>query len=346
MGDYRTTDGEPPPRTRRERKRVFRRRALAGLLLLAVLGGVGMLIPVPRHIPATGYVITETYAEVRPVTSGVVVAVPVSSGEEVQAGDVLCRLDDSEDEALLEEARSRVHQVRAQRIQREAEIQEQKRDLANATALARLRAEHAGSVLKRLEDLVAKGLAPGSALEDANLTAQVARAEVDSLERKDPSVFDKELDVLGDELAAREQTVERLQARMRSRTILAPLSGQIVRHDFNVGELVRPDLVLFEVFGGEVSVLKLKVPERYAMRVQSGQPYRARLASLRGRNREKFEGEVQSLRNVIESDGSSLYRAAYCRFDRNGLPVPPGTSAEARIYYGTSNLWLYLFGID
>ena len=346
MGDYRTTEGEAPPLSRRERKARLRRRGKGVLLAVLLVALAGVLIRVPRYIHASGYVITEAYAEVRPVTSGVVLEIAASSGDRVGAEAVLCQLDDSEDRALMEEARSRAQQVRAQLVQREAEIAEEKRELVNAIDLARLRAEHADSVLQRQRELVARGLAAESALEDADLTAQLTRAEYQSLQAKDASVFDKELDVLRDELAAREQTVERLQARLGARTVHSPIAGLVVRHDFTRGELVRPDQVLFEVFGGEVAILKLKVPERHALRVAAGQRYRARVASLRGRRREKFEGHVRSLRGVIESDGAGLYRVVYCGFDRKGLPIPPGTSAQARIHYGRSSLWLYLFGID
>ena len=39
-------------------------------------------------------------------------------------------------------------------------------------------------------------------------------------------------------------------------------------------------------------------------------------------------------------------RLAYCSFDAGDREIPPGTTAEARIYYGKSCLWLYLFNLD
>jgi multidrug resistance efflux pump len=316
------------------------------VLAILAIGLSGLCIRVPRYFSASGYVISEAYAEVRPVTSGVVLEIGASSGDQVEAEAILCRLDDSEDRAFLEEALSRAQQIRAQLTQRDAEIEEEKRELVNTIDQARLRVRLSESVLQRQRKLVDQGLAAESSLEAADITAQLTRLAYQSLQAKDASVFGKELEVLRGELAAREQMVQRVRSRLNARTLRSPIAGQVMRHDFTRGELVRPDQVLFEVFGGEVSVLKLEVPERHALRVAAGQPYQARLASLRGRSREKFEGAVQSLRDVIESDGTDLYRVVYCEFDGKGLPILPGTSAQARIFYGRSNLWLYLFGVD
>jgi hypothetical protein len=62
--------------------------------------------------------------------------------------------------------------------------------------------------------------------------------------------------------------------------------------------------------------------------------------------RNYFWGEVEYLRNVIQNDGKTNYRMAYCSFDPGEHSIPPGTTAEARIYYGKSSLWLYIFNVD
>ena len=93
-------------------------------------------------------------------------------------------------------------------------------------------------------------------------------------------------------------------------------------------------------------MLKLRVSERYATRVGPGQRYIAELASYSGLRSEEFEGKVMIMRNIIQQDAGKTYRVAYCDFDPRGLNVPPGTSAEARIYYGRTSFWLYLFGLD
>ena len=133
---------------------------------------------------------------------------------------------------------------------------------------------------------------------------------------------------------------------MRSREIRAPIAGQVLRYEFVLGELVRPETLLYEIFGGDKQILKLRILERHALRVAVGNRYYAWLASYRGLQRIRFRGEVQHLRNVIQSDGQATYRVAFCSFDPQNNAVPPGTTAEAKIYYGKTYLWFFLFGLD
>ncbi|NLZ60642.1 MAG: HlyD family secretion protein, partial [Lentisphaerae bacterium] len=128
--------------------------------------------------------------------------------------------------------------------------------------------------------------------------------------------------------------------------IRAPIAGIVVRYEFVVGELLTPNSVIYEIFGGDKQVLKLRISERHAMKIGVGQRYRARLSSYQGLLRQYFRGEVEYLRNVIQGDGKSNYRMAYCSFDPGERSIPPGTTAEARIYYGKSNLWLFLLNLD
>lgn len=325
------------------------RRLLVSLLVLTIAAAIvssGLLIQVRRYVLASGYVTTERYAEVRPATVGTVAEILTRTGACVEKGEVLVRLDASEVQAELEESQSRVSQMSAEVERRHAEIAETKRELIEEIEMAKLRLQNASSKLVRTRELLGKGLVAGSALEDDRLKEALANAELTSLLSKDESIYGKELAVLERELEGRRDAVHRIEARRRAREIRAPISGQVLRYEFVIGELVRPETVLFEIFGGEQQVLKLRVAERYATRVANGQQYEAQLAPYRGLKKVIFEGTLTSLRNVIQAEGQQTYRVAYCTFEPQDFVVPPGTSAEAKIFYGSSCLWLYLFGLD
>ena len=49
---------------------------------------------------------------------------------------------------------------------------------------------------------------------------------------------------------------------------------------------------------------------------------------------------------LAAADGNTTYRVAYCSFDPGPYEVTMGTTCEARIYYGKSSFWFYLFGLD
>ncbi|OGV74237.1 MAG: hypothetical protein A3K19_14210 [Lentisphaerae bacterium RIFOXYB12_FULL_65_16] len=347
MGDYRTTTGEAPPATGKERRRTV---SIVLLILVLLFGGIalsGTLIQVPRYVRAAGYVTTEDYAEVRPSQEGTVAEILTASGTRVEKGDILVKLDASVEIATADEAKSRVHQTEADIARRQAEIAEKKRTLQEQIAMAKLRLQNATTKLLRTQELLAKGLVAASALEDDRLKEEITRAELTSLLSRDETIYEKELAVLAQELQARNEAVVRAETRVRAREIRAPITGQVLRYEFVIGQLVRTDHVLYEIFGGDKKVLKLRVGERYATRIATGQRYEAKLASYRGVIKDvEFYGEVQYLRNVIQTEGQQTYRVAYCSFDDQGLTVPPGTTAEAKIFYGRSCLFLYLIGVD
>lgn len=368
MGDYRTTMGESkpvPPKAAR------RRRLLVALLVLLVLGGLvyaGIAIKVERYVVSSGYVTTRDYAEVRPAVAGTVAEILVSSGDPVEKGAVLVRLDAEEEKATYEEAKRRVQKMEVDLSRRRTElettlersrlaIEEQKRNHKDAIDIARLQLRDAQTKLQRTRELVERGLKAGSALEDDKLKDELVQAQLASLLAKDLTIYEAllerdrsahvtELRGMEEELNALNDIVRRTEVKLKAKEIRAPIAGQVLRYEFVIGELVRPETVLYEIFGGDQRVLKLRIAERHAARVAEGQRYRAVLSPYSGLNRIYFTGTVEYLRNVIQTEAQTTYRVAYCSFDPGLYTVQPGTTAEARLYYGRSCLWFYLFNID
>lgn len=368
MSDYRTTVGESkplPPKTAR------RRRWLILLLVLAVLGGIaytGMAVKLDRYVMASGYVTTREYAEVRPAAAGTVAEIVASSGTLVQKGEILVRLDAEEEQATYEEAKRRVQKMEVELNRRRTEvettlersrlgIEEQKRNHKDAIEIARLQLRDAQTKLARTKELVDRGLKAGSALEDDKLKEELVQTQLasllardltlyEALVERDRSAYMTEIRAMEEELNALNDAVRRTEARLRAKEIRAPISGQVLRYEFVIGELVRPETVLYEIFGGDQLVLKLRVAERHAARVNVGQRYRAVLPPYSGLQKVYFTGTIELLRNVIQAEGQTTYRVAYCSFDAKDYTVQPGTTAEARLYYGRSCLWFYLLNID
>ena len=346
MGDYRTTTGEAPPLSPQQRRRRRRRWAigLAAVGLAAALAGYG--IRVERVVWASGYVLTEDYAEVRPLVQGLIAEIHAQSGDAVERGKRLARLEDAEQAAALQEARSRLRQLEADAGRREAEIAERRRRQEYEAEAAQLRLQSAESRLQRQRELQTRGLASAAAVEEAVLQRALAETELRMLRERDPTLFDREIEAIRHEVEAGREAVVRTEAQWRQRQIVAPISGTAVRSEFTVGELVRPDQVLYEIYGGEPCVLKGRVEERHATRVRPGQRYEARLTPYSGWGGSWFEGRVESLRDVIQTDGARTYRTLYGRLELGDVAVPPGTTAEIRIFTGKTRLWMWLIGAD
>jgi multidrug efflux system membrane fusion protein len=85
---------------------------------------------IPREVEAVGNVEAVTSVAVKAQVSGQIIETPVDVGQEVQAGDVLFRLDPRPFEAALAEARARLARDRAL-------LEKARKDLARYTALLR-----------------------------------------------------------------------------------------------------------------------------------------------------------------------------------------------------------------
>ena len=188
-----------------------------------------------------------------------------------------------------------------------------------------------------------KGSASHIAVDD--LTQKQAEAEHDRLTHVDTSLDERQNEILRRELEARKEAVTRIRAACDARAIRAPIDGRLLRHTFYVGEVVRPELLLYEVFGGTNLVLKLRVPERYASKVAPGQPVRAELRSHKTLLRDWVRGTVVETRNVIQTEGAQAYRVVYCSFDPEGRDIQPGATADAEIRFGRSSFWAAVIGL-
>ena len=346
MGIFQKTDADSLPLTNQERRQKQRRFLTYGLAAVFIVILAGFAIRVNRYVSTSGYVTTEHYAEVRSPMVGLITNILVQSGAQVKRGDMLVQLGCAEEQASLDEARNQAQKAEAELKQREAQIAEQKRRRSEDIAVTKLRLQNAMSCLARTREGLERGLVAGRVLEDDQLKEQLVRAELESMQKKDLSLFEKDLTVLRQELEARQDAALRVEAAIRAHEIRAPIAGQTLRHEFVMGELVRPETLLYEIFGGDKQILKLRILERHALRVAVGNRYYAWLASYRGLQRVRFRGEVQYLRDVIQSDGQTTYRVVFCSFDPQNYAVPPGTTAEAMIYYGKTCLWFFLFGLD
>lgn len=342
MGDVRTTTGEKLPPTATERRSRKSRIVVSVLLALAAIGLLGSVIHVPRYAPASGYATTAGYAEVRAGTTGKVAEIAATSGAEVKQGDLLVQLENEEEKAAFAEARTQVAKGEAELAYRELAVADGARQHANRLKAAELDVAHARKQLEVTQQLHAKGLASGRQLSDDEYRVAKGEEALRALREVDLTVDVRQLEVLRREVDARRESLARAEAALERRAVRAPRDGRVARYTFYPGELVRPDMVLYEVFEGEVDTLKLRIPERYAARVRPGMKVEAQLGSYRTLLPTRFKGRVDLLRDVVEGDGTRNYRVAYCSVDRAGHDIAPGTSAEARIRIGRSSIWMVL----
>lgn len=342
MGDTRTTMGQKPPESASERKNK-RKRVLKALLISGIVIGLcGHFIRIPKYAYAKGYSTTIGYAEVRSTIEGRVAEIVHSSGDEVQAGDVLMRMDDRTEKAVYEEAKSKVAEAEAEIAYREVEADDALVRHQNAVKAAEMDLEHSRKSYELTRQLFEKSLTSGRQLSNDEFAVRKCEEVLRALREIDMTVVEKQLLMLRQKVESLSEVAERARVAMEQRTIVAPIAGRVMRYTFYPGEVIRPDMVLFELFDGEVNTMKLHVSERYAARVKVGQLVQARLGTHKTIIPRRFPGKVAFLRPVVEGDGSNNYRVIYCDLDLQGEIIPPGTSVDARIRLGRTSLWMHL----
>ncbi len=345
MGEYRTTRGEALPATAKEKQAWVWQTAAAVVLVICAVAFAGHRLQLNRYAPATGYVATESYAEVRAPVAGRVTAIATGSGDIVTAATLLVQLEDADPRAAAAEAESGVRKAEAELAYREADLADRRREHASLIASAKLALDYARQRIELTRKLADKGLASGRDLADDTYKLKQAEAEHERLTQVDTSLDERQIEILRQELASRHETVARARVAIEARAVRAPIDGRLLRHTFYVGEVVRPDTLLYEVFGGTNLVLKLRVPERYAAKVAPGQPIRAELRSHKKILHAWVHGTVVETRDVIQTEGPQAYRVVYCSFDPAGRTIQPGTTADAEIQIGRSSFWAALVGL-
>lgn len=344
MGEYRSTRGEKPPVPSSEKRRKALRNGLRVLIVLVALVCAGIFIQVMRRVPASGYATTSPYAEVRSPITGVIASIEASSGDIVKAGDVLVRLSDEIEKTALQRAEIEEARTQSELVLREAEYAEQLRTHSNNVQVAALSLEYAKKRYEITKQLVEDGVSTKRDLMSDEHQVALCALQFRQLNERDMSVGLRQIDVLRKQLESATAAVRRAQTDLEARIVRAPSEGRLLKHTFYIGEVARADQVLFEIFGQEEKLLRLKVPERYATRIAEGLPVRAQFRSSKRLVRRNWvSATVGTMRDAIQAEGNETYRIIYCPYSSDGREVPPGTTADAEILIGKVPLWRIVF---
>jgi RND family efflux transporter MFP subunit len=203
--------------------------------------------PSASVLDATGYVTARREATVSAQITGTLIEVLIEEGDHVKVGQVLARLDDTQQKAALAQADAQLQSARALLVQYQSQFAQSQRDL------------------KRAEDLVQRKLVSEQAVEQAHTLVDTGSAQLESQRRQI-------------ELAA--ANVRSAQVQLDYCTIHAPFTGVVIAKAAQVGEIVSP----FSAGGGftrtgigtlvDMDSLEVEVDvnEAYINRVQPKQP--------------------------------------------------------------------------
>jgi RND family efflux transporter MFP subunit len=267
----------------------LRRRWLPLLAVLATLSAIGaFLVTRPpavgvaevraerpgeqaTELIASGYVASRRRSIVAPKIPGRLEQVLVEEGDQVEAGQVLARLDDDEEQVALLQARAASGNARAR--------------LARARALL----EQGRRELERTQPLVDSGALARASLDDVRgrhdaVAAEVAAAQAD--------------------VTASHAAVEAAQLRVDQTIVRAPYRGTVVKKLADEGAVLAPAAISELEVGGIVELVDLaaleveaEVSEDQLSRLHQGQPA---LVFLDAFPDKVFRGVVGTVRPAVE----------------------------------------------
>ena len=232
--------------------------------------------------------------------SGLIGEVLVSDNQEVEAGDILFRIDDRD-------YRARVDQARAELAARRAEIAGLDRSLAlqaasirqaaAAVAGAEAEAGHARRELARIGALRREGWVTRARGDEAIAAAEKAAAGVSGAEaalggsREQVEVIESRRPQLLAGIEAAQAALRLAEIDLESTVIRAPAGGRVAERQVRKGQYVRPGTQLIALVSREIWVVaNFKETELRGMRV--GERVSVVADALPG---QRFDGRVQSL---------------------------------------------------
>jgi len=342
MGDLRTTPGQKPLETTAGRKKRKHKIFFWMLTGTAAVCAAGHYIPYPRFAYAAGYTTTREYAEIRSAAEGRVAQIFYSSGDMVESNAVLMRLESRAEEAALGEARARIAQAEARIVHLETLAADELKRHENDVKLAEMDLEFSRQNLELTRQLHEKSLTSGRQLATDEFAVKRNTEWLRTLKEQDMTVKEKEIAAMRRDVESLGEVARRAEAALAQREIRATLGGLLMKYTFYEGEIIRPDMVLFEVFQGPVNTMKIRIPERYSARVTTGMETKSQLATHRSLVPRRFRGEVAFIRPVVEGDGSDNYRVAYCSLDLEDEDVPPGVTVDTRIFIEYAPIWKHI----
>ncbi|MGO9339289.1 MAG: efflux RND transporter periplasmic adaptor subunit [Terracidiphilus sp.] len=271
---------------------------------------------VARSVVATGKIQPITKVEVKSKASGIVEKLYVDINYRVKKGQELAQLDQQEIVAQVEAQRAQLASAEANVGTYEANIEQDKVNAA-APDLPMYK-----TTLDRNLEMQREGIVSRQTLDDAN------KEYLAALTRRDASkaqigVDTAKLKQARAQVAQAQASLKQLEEQLGYTTIVAPMDGEILSRDVEIGDAVSSILVLgstatLVMTEGDVNEVYVdgKVDEADIAHVYMGQPARIKVESFRDRT---FNGKVTKISPMgVEKDNVTTFEVRVSINNPNG----------------------------
>lgn len=260
---------------------------------------------VARSVVATGKIQPITQVEVKSKASGIVVKLLVDINSQVKKGQLLAQLDQEEIIAEVDAQRAQLASAQANVSTYEANIEQDKVNAA-APDLPMYKATR-----DRNLEMQKLGIVSNQALDDANRDYMAALTRRDAA-RAQIAVDAARLKQAKAQVAQSQASLNQFEQQLSYTNIVAPMDGEILSRDVEIGDAVSSILVLGStatqiMTEGDITqvYVKGKVDEADIAHVYLGQPARIKVESFRGRT---FIGNVTKISPMgVEADNVTTF---------------------------------------
>jgi len=290
------------------------------------LAGVGRG-PMSSTVAASGTLIAVVTVDVGTQVSGMIKTLHADFNSEVKANQVIARIDSAPFEAKLSQAEADLAVERARVAIQQAALIEAEADLEGARAALTEAREN----LRRKRSLLARRVAPSSAVDTALAAHQQAESRVKAgvarIARQKA-----EIQLARAQVLVKDSTVKQRRLDLDYTYIRSPVDGVVIRRNVDAGQTVAASLqapVLFRI-AQDLSRMQVEVSvdEADIGQVQVGQKVNFTVDSFPDRN---FEGRVHQVRKAGTEVSNVVTYTVVVTADNEEQRLLPGMTANVTI---------------
>jgi RND family efflux transporter MFP subunit len=277
-------------------------------------------ISIQREVDLSGSLISPDQAKVSSEVAGMVRQVLIELGQEVEAGQIVVKLDPQELEIALQRAQSQLKQTEAQLGIDGVRVKEPLPDeQVSSVRMAIANRDDALAQLRRAEKLRSQNLLSQADLDAAETKVKVTEANYQTALENVQS--------LKATLQDRRHAVELAQKKLGDTNIRSYIAGQIAERFVHQGEYIRENTQVVTVVQMNPLKVETAIQERYAGLVHPGLPVEFSVESAPGR---KFSGKVAYISPSV--DPATRTFAVEVLVDNSNRLLKPGFFAQGVIF--------------
>ena len=337
------TDLVKPQRKRGRRRGLLILSIILGIILCAV--SLGLLLQLEGYAHGYGNVAAHLDPLLRASQKGPIAEILVKNDEQVTAGQLIIRLDDSLARVTLQRAQKAVEEVSSQ-----IDVFQAKCKLAAAQRQfqrdkAQLEIASARHLLDQLLAGKAKGTVSAMEVADAQLAYDLVALQPEQTYRAQEELEKQELALLKRQLSAAQAEVALCEQQLANLQVRSPIAGRVVLNPLVVAEVVDTNKVLGRVFDERVFTVEAKFPERLIYLLKEGQQADVWPAG-RSRWDPLLPGEVTKIGRLVQpQDTGDGYFWVTISVERKGLELYPGQNAQVELQIGKVTLFRSIIGL-